>query len=67
MLFKGYRYQVMLDNPIFSKDLMYGVPSIYNQLRDSITDDIPPMIFQQSGSSWGGPDGNRMRQSNNVS
>jgi hypothetical protein len=26
MLFNGHKYQVMLDAPIFSKDVMYGVP-----------------------------------------
>jgi hypothetical protein len=45
MLFNGHKYQVMLDTPIKSKDLMYGVPYIFIQLRDSFMDDTPPMNF----------------------
>jgi hypothetical protein len=35
----------MLDTPILSKDVMYGVPLMYNQLRESFFNDTPPMNF----------------------
>ena len=46
-IFQGYRFKKMEQNPLHSKDLNYGLPSLFNEILDEFLDDTHQVLAEE--------------------